>query len=202
MKISSSNPGTSRRLATMAALSFVPLVGLGCVSPSLASAAPAPAPASVDSTTTSPRVASGEQREGWFETKGTSLTFRNDTGKNVWVRHYRYAGEWRSPIQLAPGATRTYDGNWPGTDDVELRVFKSEEAAKDNSVFKAYEIDAENPAYSSPWISVSYMNRYFGVGDTTTWYGAGWLGDAEFWGKRHDDTSRYKQFELHMKSMG
>ncbi len=145
------------------------------------------------------RSSEGQVAGRW--TKGTKVTFRNDTGVTIWVRQYDCMRDWYSPKKMEPGTTLTFAGDHPGTDDVELRVFKSEDAATSNWWYKSYEIDAENPAYSSPWMSVGYRSQYFREGDTHEWRAELAPDRAVFWGKRHGDTDKFKVFELHMKSV-
>ncbi len=111
------------------------------------------------------------------------------------AEHKAFTDWWASDV-LQPGETRSYHGNYGGVDDVQLRVFRSAEDARENSVFKAIEVDAENPAWSSPWLSVSYQSKYYSVG--TQHYYVSPIAGAHFTGKRHGDTSHYKQFELTM----
>lgn len=161
------------------------------------SAGPAPAPASVSA----PAAEAHRTDVSGRWTKGTAVTFRNDTGATIWVRHYDCLRDWHDPRKMEPGTSLRFTGDHPGTDDVELRVFRTEKDAESNWLVNSYEIDAENPAYSSPWMSVGYDNHYFREGETHTWHAGSQPGRASFWGKRHDDTDKYKVFELHMKSL-
>ncbi len=129
-------------------------------------------------------------------TKGTEVSFRNNTGSPVWVREHHVFDDWYGSDVLQPGQAKSYSGNFAGVDDVQLRVFRSAEDARGNSVFKAIEVDAENPAWSSPWLSVSYQSKYYNVG--TVQYYVSPIAGAHFTGKRHADSSHYKQFELTM----
>lgn len=71
-------------------------------------------------------------------------------------------------------------------DDVQLRIFRSAEDARENSMLEAIEVDAENPAWSSPWLSVSYHSKYYGFGTVHHYESA--QARAEFTGKRSGDS--------------
>lgn len=152
--------------------------------------APAPAPALAQTTSKDP-----ESR--W--TKGTRVTVRNDTGRTIWVRQYDHAGMWFAPVQMEPGASHSWGGNWAVVDDVELRFFWREDDAKNNSRFNSTDVDAENPSYSAPWMSVGYDSRWFGIGQTQHWRFS--QTHVEFWGKRNDDSRDFKEFDLHVKRL-
>lgn len=172
---------------SIAGLACVPAVAAPAAPAQAAPAAPAPAPAA----TTGPSA----DADASF-TKGTRVSFRNDTGSTVWVREHEVFTSWFSAQAVRPGEVKRYTGNFAGVDDVQLRVFRSAEDARGNSVFKAIEVDAENPAWSSPWLSVSYQSKYYNVG--TVQYYVSPIAGAHFTGKRHADSSHYKQFELTM----
>jgi hypothetical protein len=174
-------------LASSAALAAEP-TPVGVPGP-IPTSAPAPAPAADQ--------AQANSAHGWSWTKGTEVTFRNQSDTTVWLRHYDYAGRWNGAVKMAPGSTKVMTGTWVGTDDVEFRLFRSAEDANANR--RGYEIDAENPAYSEPWMSVDYRSQYFKVGDQRTWVRSGGIG--EFHGARKDDTKDNKVFELTMKTM-
>lgn len=128
---------------------------------------------------------------------GTSVEFRNDTGASVWLRQYDKAGVWYpTPREVPASQTRTLDGRWPGTDDVEFRIYPSKQKALENSGY--IEVDAENPAWGQPYLVVDWQEKKFSVDETHTWNYMMKSG-TEFWGKRTHDTSNHKNFQLHMK---
>lgn len=195
-------PKTSRLAARAAAalLAAGSLASLAAV-PSFAvsdcppSAAPAPAGTAASATPDAPAPAPTTDAPDSY-TKGTQVTLRNQTGGTIWVRGHRAFTDWWAPYVLNPGETVAYRGDFPGVDDVQLRIFRSAEDAKGNSVFKSIEVDAENPAWSSPWLSVSYQSKYYNVG--TQHHYESPLAGAHFTGKRHGDSTHYKEFELTM----
>lgn len=63
-------------------------------------------------------------------------------------------------------------------------------------MLEAIEVDAENPAWSSPWLSVSYHSKYYGVGTVHHYESA--LARAELTGKLDGDSHCFKEFELRM----
>lgn len=179
------------------------LAGAALVSvtaPVAASAAPAPAPASVAAPVAPAPAPAGEAAAAQDQvdsfTKGTKVWFSNETTETVWVREHHIFDDWYGSDVLKPGESKTYSGNFGGVDDVQLRVFRSAEDARENSVFKAIEVDAENPMYSSPWMSVSYQSKYYSVGEIN--YYVSPLAGAHFTGQRQADTSYYKYFDLRM----
>lgn len=157
--------------------------------PASAASATSPAPADVSATQVSGKHTSF--------TKGTAVWFANETSDPVWVREHHIFTDWYPADRLDPGESKTYVGNFGGVDDVQLRVFRSQEDARSNSVFKAIEVDAENPAYSSPWMSVSYVSKYYGVG--TIHHYVSPIAGATFMGQRQADTPNYKYFDLRMQ---
>jgi len=190
------------RRAAAALLAAGSIAGLASVPAFAAPAAPAPAPAATApapapaATAPAPATPAAETESDASFTKGTRVTFRNDTGSTVWVREHEVFTSWFSATALQPGQSKAYTGNFAGVDDVQLRVFRSAEDAKENSVFKAIEVDGENPAWGCPWLSVSYQSKSYWVG--TVHHYVSPIAGAAFTGKRHGDTSHYKQFELTM----
>ena len=179
---------------SIAGLTAVPSLAAPAAPAPAAPAPAAPAPATeVGAVPAAPAPAADSDNSF---TKGTSVYFRNASGGAIWVREHKAFTDWWASDVLQPGETRSYHGNYGGVDDVQLRVFRSAEDARENSVFKAIEVDAENPAWSSPWLSVSYQSKYYSVG--TQHYYVSPIAGAHFTGKRHGDTSHYKQFELTM----
>lgn len=185
---------TTTRIASRAAAALLAAASLASLSYAPAFAAPAPAaPAPVAPAPAAP--AAGPEADNSF-TKGTQVWFRNDTGSTVWVREHHVFTDWYASEQLQPGESAYYSGNYGGVDDVQLRIFRSAEDARENSVFKAIEVDAENPAWSSPWLSVSYQSKYYSVG--TVHFYVSPIAGAHFTGQRHGDSDNYKHFELTM----
>lgn len=182
--------------ATAALLATATIAGLTSTMAVAAPADPANAAASA-ATTTSATANPGPAAEADTSfTKGTAVAFRNDTASSVWVREHHIYTDWYAAEEVKPGQTEYYSGNFGGVDDVQLRIFRSAEDARGNSMFKAIEVDAENPAWSSPWLSVSYHSKYYNVGTVHTYESA--LAGAQFTGKRNGDSSNFKEFELHM----
>ena len=177
---------------------------LTVAAPEAASAAPA-APATSNPAAPSP-VAPAPAAEGGAAatsdshpdafTKGTNVWFRNETPNTVWVREHHIFTDWYAADEIKPGDSKAYSGNYGSVDDVQLRIFRSAEDARENSVFKAIEVDAENPAWSSPWLSVSYQSKYYSVG--TVHFYVSPIAGAAFTGQRHGDSDNYKHFELTM----
>ncbi len=190
------------RRAAAALLAAGSIAGLASVPAFAAPAAPAPAPAATApapapaATAPAPATPAAETESDASFTKGTRVTFRNDTGSTVWVREHEVFTSWFSATALQPGQSKAYTGNFAGVDDVQLRVFRSAEDAKENSVFKAIEVDGENPAWGCPWLSVSYQSKSYWVG--TVHHYVSPIAGAAFTGKRHGDSDYFKNFELHM----
>lgn len=130
-------------------------------------------------------------------TKGTSLWFRNETSATMWVREHHIYTDWYSADVLQPGQAKSYSGDFGGVDDVQLRIFRSAEDARENSMLKAIEVDVENPAWASPWLSVSYHSKHYSSVGTVHHYESA-LAGAQFTGKRNSDSSNFKEFELRM----
>lgn len=176
------------------------MAGVAVLAPTAATAAPVAesvtaAPAPVAPTPIAPAPAAAVQPEAGV-TKGTHVWFNNETSETVWVREHHIYTDWYSADELAPGESKTYSGNFGGVDDVQLRIFRSAEDARENSVFKAIEVDAENPAWSSPWMSVSYHCKYYLEGTIHHYESA--LAGAQFKGQRQVDTEYNKMFDLRM----
>lgn len=203
---------TTNRIAARAAatlLAAASVAGLTCTGVHAAPAAPAsissPAPAPAFPTPIAPvpadvagavPAAAASESDNSF-TKGTSVWFRNATDSTMWVREHHIFTDWYVADELQPGEAKSYSGNYGGVDDVQLRIFRSAEDARENSMFKAIEVDAENPAWTSPWLSVSYHSKSYDSVGTVHHYESA-LAGAHFTGKRNSDSNNYKQFELHM----
>lgn len=175
-------------LTTFAALMGTAVAGVMAATP--ATAAP-PAPASA--------VQAADRAEASeFITKGTSVTVRNDGDQTIWVRkwHWRTGFYWEAPMALTPGALASFAGNHCPGDDVELRVFFDQGKADDNE--DGIDVDAENPAYAAPWLSVDWDSEYFSVGGTHTWVAHD---GSRYWGQRESDSSAYKHFRLHVTNV-
>ena len=187
------------------------MAGVAVLAPTVAAAAPVTAPVA-SSTTLAPApaiptpiapapaiptpIAPAPAGAPDSFTKGTKVWFVNETSNSVWVREHHIFDDWYGSEELKPGESRTYSGNYGGVDDVQLRIFRSAEDARENSVFKAIEVDAENPMYSSPWMSVSYDSKYYLVG--TIHHYESPLAGAKFMGQRQEDQTYYKYFDLRM----
>lgn len=131
-------------------------------------------------------------------TKGTKVSFRNDTGKTVWIREWVFNAKWSEYLnRISPGDWYTQADDSKGVDDVEFRIFRSYEDAKDNSNY--LEVDAENPPYHHPYMVVDWHEHRFNVNET---YEYRVMGDKVIcWSKRYEDSEKYKEFHLHMKTI-
>lgn len=132
-------------------------------------------------------------KPGIFKTRGTHVTFANSGDQPIWIREYNPGppGVWGRAHKVDPGGIKGLDGDYPVLDDVEARVYFSESdaQAEENHV----EVDAENPAYSTPWMSVDWDSEYFSVGGTHTWITEE---GHRFEGQRMEDSKDNKEFRL------
>jgi hypothetical protein len=161
--------------------------------PAVAAAVAAPAPTPGDSFTSS---AEGDSsvHDQWYRTKGTAVTVRNTGDQSIWLRKYDVLRlKWESPEEIPVGGENRYCEISANLDDVELLVFFDKGKADRND--GGVNVDAENPAYSSPWMSVDWNSEYFSIGGTYTWVAKD---GSRFWGKRGADSDRHKEFELHV----
>lgn len=177
---------TATRLTSLAAAL---LSGATLATAVAAPAMAAPAPATVQNPT--PNATGAPQ---WV-TKGVEVLVRNDGDQTLWVRKWHWQTDfyWESPVAINPGSEARFTGKSSGTDDLELRVFLDEGKAHANE--DGIEVDAENPAYSTPWMSVDWDSEYFNIGGTHTWVADD---GSRYWGKREDDSYHYKRFRLHV----
>ena len=117
----------------------------------------------------------------------TRVTLKNNTKEAVYTKYYRGMGVWSDWSVLWPGQSTSFRNLYRWSDDVEFRI------STDQSQRTAIDVDAENPLYSTPWMSVDWNSEYFNVGGTYTWH----VKDAgELFGTRHQDSDGAKQFEL------
>jgi hypothetical protein len=152
--------------------------GIAATSATAAPASVTPATSSADSTTL------GNPASRPLETR---VLLKNNTKEAVYTSSYRGMGVWSDWTVLWPGHSRSFRDSYRWSDDVEFRI--STEQSKSNSI----DVDAENPAYSTPWMSVDWNSEYFNVGGTYTWE----VKDGgEIFGTRHHDSDDAKQFEL------
>lgn len=124
-------------------------------------------------------------------TRGTHVGVQNTGDEPVWIQRFFPAGGWGEPTKLAPGEWTDHAGDYAALDDCEMRVFFSaaDAAAERDNV----DVDAENPSYSTPWMSVDWDSEYFSVGGKHTW-----ITDEghRFDGERVEDSRHYKEFRL------
>lgn len=141
-------------------------------------------------------------REAGWTTDGTAVRVHNFTGKRLYYRLYHpvYV-EWRGPYSLEVNDSVYLAYDWPTFDDVELHLFFSEAAAKANE--KPIDIQAENPAWSAPWVSINGWTEYFqSEGESHEIVERCRLRDGDrFWVKREGDTSGYKELTIHLKQL-
>lgn len=131
-------------------------------------------------------------------TLGTKVSFRNDTGHPIFIRAWVANAFWTPAIaNVAQGDWYTQADNSKMVDDVEFRIFKSYQDAKDNKNY--IEVDAENPSWGHPYMVVNWHEHKFNVNETYEYR----VKDdkAIFWSKRYADSEKYKEFHLHMKTI-
>lgn len=184
---------STTRFSSIAAAAVVGASVAGLMMAPSASAAPANPPA--PGATASAPVEAPAHPEMF--NSGTEVTVRNDGDETMWVRRWHQKTDyyWESPVELSPGAEFAFAGKHGLADDVELRVFFDKSKADANT--GGIEIDAENPAYSAPWMSVDWDSEYFSVGGTHTWIAHD---GSRYWGKRLSDDG-YKKFRLHVTNV-
>lgn len=129
--------------------------------------------------------------KGFINTRGTNVGVTNGGDQPIWIQKFRPSSGWGTPVKLAPGEWTHHSGDYPVLDDCEMRAYFSEADARshDNNV----DIDAENPAGTSPWMSVDWDSEYFSVGGKHTWI----TDDGHrFDGERLGDSRHNKEFRL------
>ena len=149
-----------------------------------ASAAAAPA-ATNSSTTAASTVAASDIAPS--QPLATQVTLKNNTQEAVYISRYRGMGIWSNWTVLWAGQSETFRNSYRGSDDVEFRI------SRDKTRRTSIDVDAENPLYSTPWMSVDWNSEYFNVGGTYTWQVKS---GGELFGTRHHDADGAKQFEL------
>ncbi len=169
------------------------VLGAAILAPTAAQAAPTPAPTSAPVAAAPSTTGTQPQAEPQWVVKGTSVTVRNTGDQTMYVRKYSALGKWYAPEEVRPGDQNNYSDRDIYNDDVELRIFLDRGKADRNE--GGIEVDANNPSTGQPNISVDWVNKWFSVGDTTTWVTSD---GTRFWAKRDSDSDRFKQFQLHI----
>lgn len=131
------------------------------------------------------------QNPEFFNTRGTHVGVGNGGDLPIWIQKWYPSGGWGNVYKLNPGEWTSHSGDYPVLDDVEMRVYFSEADAQSES--NNIDIDAENPAATTPWMSVDWDSEYFGVGGKHTW-----ITDEghRFDGERHADSKHNIEFRL------
>ena len=136
---------------------------------------------------------SKKEKPGFFDTRGTHVGVQNTGDQPIWIQKYWPGppGKWSTPVKVMPGEWTSHSGDYPMIDDCEMRVFFSEADAREEE--NNIDIDGENPAGTSPWLSVDWDSEYFKVGGKHTW-----ITDEghRFEGERVSDSATMKEFRL------
>lgn len=177
------------------------VLGAAILAPTAAQAAPTPAPTSAPVAASTPApipsspgtTGTQPQEKPQWVVKGTSVTVRNTGDQTMYVRKYSALGKWYAPEEVRPGDQNNYSDRDIYNDDVELRIFLDRGKSDRNE--GGFDVDANNPSTGQPNISVDWVNKWFSVGDTTTWVTSD---GTRFWAKRDSDSDRFKQFQLHI----
>lgn len=188
----------SKFLATTTAAAAIGLAATLVTAPA-AQAAPAPASGSHQVATASAHMSAASQQQGpeFFKRLGTKVKVVNNGDQSIWVREFSLGSmKWMSPREIQPGQSWNFEGKEDGFDDVELNVFTSLEDA--NNEDNGINVDAENPAYSTPWLSVDWDSEYFSEGHWHTWVADNGM---RFTGHRNGDCSHYKNFTLDITNL-
>jgi hypothetical protein len=140
----------------------------------------------------------------WGFTMGTSIEIHNHTGKDIYYRgNNPYYGWDNTPSTLQPGRSMRISRDYAAFDDIEGRIFADYAAAAANDSVRSIELQAENPAWSAPWIEYSNHTEYFqnqgeehSVTEPCTWRDTN-----SWWWKRENDGNGHKNFQLHIKRL-
>lgn len=174
-----------RTLKNIALAGILAPLAVGVVAPSVAQATAA-APAA-------PPAANSPQ---FTWQKGTMVIVQNTGDQSIWVvKRYPFGGT-DSPTEIEAAKQRTWEGKREGQDDVELIVYFSKSDADQGK--NGIEVDAENPVYSTPWLSVDWDSEYFNEGSSHTWVASD---GSRYYGKRSHDSAEHKVFWLEVTNV-
>ncbi len=177
-----------KRIALAGALATL---AVGVVAPTVAQAAPAPA----HTATSKSSKASDSPQFRWQ--KGTMVIVQNTGDQSIWVvKLYPFGATSDDPVQIDPGKQYTWQGKRDGQDDVELAVYfnKGDADREKNGI----DVDAENPLYSTPWLSVDWDSEYFNEGSSHTWVTKD---GSRYHGRRSHDSHEHKVFWLQITNV-